>query len=154
MLFARALVAFVLMPGTVAFLIPWFLIAPPGGSDAFASSIGLLPLAVGTIVLLWCVREFYVAGRATLAPWAPPQTVVVTGLYRCSRNPMYVGVLLILCGWAIGFQSWDLAIYAGAIALAFHLRVVLNEEPFLARTHGETWTTYKARVSRWIGPCR
>ena len=102
-------------------------------------------------VLLLTVREFYVAGRGTLAPWSPPRTLVTSGLYRYTRNPMYVGVLLILCGWAIGFRSWPLAIYAAAVAIAVHLRVVLHEEPFLARTHGDAWTAYRARVGRWLG---
>ena len=111
----------------------------PGGLDTFSNPVGLIPLGTGIACLLWCVVEFYRAGRGTLAPWAPPRALVVTGLYRYSRNPMYVAVLLILLGWAIGFRSWMLASYAAMIAIAFHLRVVLNEEPFLARTHGEAW---------------
>ena len=96
------------------------------------------------------VREFYVAGRGTLAPWSPPRNLVTSGLHRDSRNPMYVGVLLILCGWAIGLWSWPLAIYAAGIAVVFHVRVLLHEEPFLARTHGDAWTAYRARVGRWL----
>jgi protein-S-isoprenylcysteine O-methyltransferase Ste14 len=100
------------------------------------------------------VRDFYVAGRGTLAPWAPPRALVVTGLYRFSRNPMYVGVLLILCGWAAGFRSWPLAAYAATIATAFHLRVLLYEEPTLARLFGKDWDHYTRQVPRWIGTPR
>lgn len=64
---------------------------------------------------------------------------------------MYVGVLLILGGWAVGFRSWPLALYAAGVAVAVHLRVILHEEPFLARTHGEAWTAYRAHVCRWLG---
>ena len=60
--------------------------------------IGLLPLAIGIVLLLWCVRDFYVVGRGSLAPWAPPKNLVTIGLYRVTRNPMYVAVLTILCG--------------------------------------------------------
>ncbi len=149
-LLARAVLAFILLPGIVAFLVPLLLLAP-GGPGSFVNALGGIPLGLGMIVLTWCVREFYLAGRGTLAPWAPPQKLVVSGLYRVSRNPMYIGDLLILWGWAIGFRSWPLAAYAVAAMLAFHLRVVLHEEPWLARTHGETWTNYKTRVPRWFG---
>lgn len=62
---------------------------------------------------------------------------------------MYVAVILILSGWALGFRSRALWIYALGVALAFHLRVVLGEEPWLDRTHGEAWQRYKARVPRY-----
>lgn len=127
-LLVRALLALLLLPGTFAFLIPLFLIRSGSVGPSF-SAWGLLPFVPGIALLLWCVREFYVTGRGTLAPWAPPRELVTTGLYRFSRNPMYVAVLLILCGWALGFRSRALAIYALAVAVAFHLRVVLGEEP-------------------------
>jgi protein-S-isoprenylcysteine O-methyltransferase Ste14 len=150
---SQAILAFAILPGVVGFVIPLLLIASRGPGPV-VHVVGLVPLALGMVVLIWCVREFYVAGRGTLAPWAPPQRVVVTGMYRFSRNPMYVGVLLVLCGWAVGFGSWPSAVYTGAVALAFHLRVLLYEEPWLARTHGQEWTLYKARVPRWIGSHR
>lgn len=112
--------------------------------------VGLLALIPGSVVLLWCVRDFYVAGRGTLAPWSPPVNLVRAGLYRFSRNPMYVGVLLMLAGWAIGFASAAHVVYAAIIAIAFHLRVVYYEEPWLAHTHGSAWTAYASRVPRWF----
>ena len=148
-LLPRAIFAFLALPGTVAFLIPLWLLAP-GGLDAFTNPFGFIPLVLGMVCLLWCVMDFYRAGRGTLAPWAPPKALVVSGLYRYSRNPMYVAVLLILLGWSIGFQSWTLTSYALMIAIAFHLRVVLNEEPFLARTHGDAWRRYKSTAPRWL----
>ena len=97
-----------------------------------------------------CVRDCYVAGRGTLAPWSLPQRRLEAGLYHFSRNPMYVAVLLILCGGTVGFRARGLWHYAVAIAIMFELRVRLGEEPWLARTHGEQWTAYKARVPRWL----
>ena len=146
-LFWRALAAFVAMPGIVAFLGPWLLRPRP----IRLHPAGLVPIALGAMLLLWCVRDFYVAGRGTLAPWAPPERLVTRGLYRVSRNPMYVAVVMILAGWASAFGSSRLWIYAGLVALAFHLRVVLGEEPWLARRHGDAWTMYRARVPRWLG---
>jgi protein-S-isoprenylcysteine O-methyltransferase Ste14 len=148
-LFLRAVLAFLALPGMVAFVIPLLLITPATRRQ-WVEPLGLVPLAPGLIVLALTVREFYVAGRGTLAPWSPPRTLVTSGLYRHSRNPMYVGVLLILCGWAVGLRSRPLAIYTAVVAIAVHLRVLLHEEPFLARTHGAAWTAYRARVGRWL----
>lgn len=111
---------------------------------------GLLVLLVGVIILDWCVVEFYVSGRDTLAPWAPPQCLVVVGPYRYSRNPMYVGVMLILIGWSLLFWSLLLIIYAAIVLLAFHIRIIVGEEPWLARTFGVDWESYRSRVPRWL----
>ena len=145
---AKAIVAFLALPGVVGFFLPL----------AWAALIGLpvrLPsafvlVAAGTGLLLWCVREFYVAGKGTLAPWQPPRRLVVTGPYRVSRNPMYVAVVLVLLGWAAAYRSGGLALYAAAVAIAFQLRVVLAEEPWLARMHGAAWHGYAQRVRRWF----
>ena len=147
-MFWKALAAFVAMPSMVAFVVPW-LLRP---DHAPLRPAGLLPLALGVLLLLWCVRDFYVVGRGTLAPWAPPERLVTVGLYRVSRNPMYVAVLGILVGWALCFGSPALWIYAAGIAVAFQLRIVYGEEPWLARTHGDAWTAYAARVPRWLLP--
>ena len=147
---ARAVLAFLALPGTVAFLIPW-LLAGPGQFGQFVDPRGLVPFVLGSVLLLWCVRDFYVAGRGTLAPWSPPRHLVATGLYRFSRNPMYIAVVLVLWGWALGFRSRAIAVYALLVMLACHLRVILGEEPWLARTHGQEWVRYKARVPRWFG---
>jgi protein-S-isoprenylcysteine O-methyltransferase Ste14 len=148
-MFLRAVLAFLTLPGIVAFAIP-LLLLKPADSPPFVTS-GALLVGVGVFLLLWCVRQFYVEGKGTLAPWSPPQHLVVSGLYRVSRNPMYIAVVLMLIGWAVGFRSRALAIYAVVVMLAFHLRVVFGEEPWLARRHGEEWVRYRASVPRWLG---
>lgn len=145
---ARALFAFLALPGMVAFAVPLFWLAL-GGHTVLLHPLGLMPLLVGSIGLLWCVRDFYVAGRGTLAPWSPPRQLVVIGLYRYSRNPMYLSVLLIVPGWSALSGVAALALYAAALAVAFQLRVVYGEEPWLARTHGQAWRDYSSRVRRW-----
>jgi protein-S-isoprenylcysteine O-methyltransferase Ste14 len=152
-LFLRALLAVLALPGMVAFVVPLLLVTP-SSRRAFVEPWGAVPLAAGMLVLALTVREFYVAGRGTLAPWAPPRTLVTSGLYRWSRNPMYVGVLLILAGWAIALRSWPLAAYAAIVAIAVHVRVLLHEEPFLARAHPDAWPAYRAGVPRWLGRAR
>jgi protein-S-isoprenylcysteine O-methyltransferase Ste14 len=148
-MFARAVIAFLALPGVVAFIVPiaWLWYA---GRTQVTRPVGLVILAAGVAALLWCVRDFYVVGKGTLAPWAPPQHMVIVGLYRHTRNPMYVAVILILLGWALTFDLAALYLYAAAVAIAFHLRVVLGEEPWLARRHGTSWDEYISRVPRWF----
>ena len=146
----RALLAFLALPGVVAIAIPGWLTARAVQRGADSHVIALLPLLAGFALLLWCVRDFYVAGKGTLAPWEPPRNLVTVGLYRYSRNPMYVAVATMLIGWSAFTGSSTLAIYTCFVIAAFHLRVLLHEEPFLARTHGDAWKEYRARVPRWL----
>ena len=149
-MFLRALFAFLVLPGVVAFAVPLLVFVPGARFTGFSLAGGVV-LAIGIVILGWCVRDFYVLGKGTLAPWDPPKRLVVLGLYHYSRNPMYVGVLFIVTGWALGFRSQSLAIYAAFLLVLFHLRVVFFEEPFLARTHGAEWDRYRASVPRWLG---
>ena len=148
-LFWKAVVAFVALPGVVAFLLP-ALIAGLAPREAEFYLAGLLPLGLGIFLLLWCVRDFYVAGKGTLSPWTPPRRLVVVGLYRYSRNPMYVAVTFILLGWVASFWSVYLLVYTAGVVVFFHLRVVFGEEPWLARLHGEAYEKYRASVPRWL----
>jgi len=91
-MFWRALLAFVVLPGTVAFVLPLLVIRPDVTGDSFRA-IGFVPVIIGSVLLLWCMRDFYVAGKGTLAPWSPPRNLVVVGLYRFSRNPTSLAVL-------------------------------------------------------------
>lgn len=149
-MFLRALFAFLACPGVVALLVPLCIAwnRHPAGAPWFP--IGLAMLTLGLSLLLWCVRDFYVAGKGTLAPWSPPRHLVSVGLYRYSRNPMYLAVTMMLAGWALCFWSPTLAIYTGSVMVGFHLRVVFGEEPWLARTHGAAWDEYKSKVPRWL----
>jgi protein-S-isoprenylcysteine O-methyltransferase Ste14 len=148
-MFWHALFAFIAMPGLVAFAIPAIWQAQANGLHP-EHPLGLALLAIGTVGLLWCVRDFYVQGKGTLAPWSPTQNLVVAGLYRYSRNPMYVCVLLVLAGWAAAFASIGLLAYTALIGVAFHLRVVYGEEPWLAQKHGAAWQAYAGHVPRWF----
>jgi len=148
-MFAKALLAFLLLPGVVACAVPvtWLLAT---SHTSLVQPLGLVPLAIGCVALLCCVRDFYVAGKGTVAPWAPPARLVTVGLFRFTRNPIYIAVTLILLGWALSFGVRGLFTYAFLVAIGFHLRVVLGEEPWLARTHGAQWQEYARRVPRWF----
>lgn len=143
------MISFLVLPGTFAGLIPaWIVSTDPGRGRGW--SIGAVPLAIGAVVLLWCVRDFYVSGKGTLAPWDPPKHLVVVGLYRFTRNPMYVGISLLLAGWSLLAASPWLAGYGVILAIAFHLRVLLYEEPRLRKQFGDEWFSYAATVPRWL----
>jgi len=146
---AQALLAFVALPGVVAFAVPvtWLWAS---AHTRLVQPLGLVPLLFGFFALTWCVRDFYVSGKGTLAPWAPPTRLVIVGLYRYTRNPMYVAVSLVLLGWALCFGVPGQLVYAVVVAIAFHLRVVLGEEPWLARTYGAQWAHYSSRIPRWL----
>ena len=145
----RALLAFLALPGVVAFCVPvvWLIAS---SHTTLVQPWGLAPLLLGVAGLLWCVRDFYVSGKGTVAPWSPPENLVVVGLFRYTRNPIYVSVTLILLGWAASFGVRGLFTYAVIVAVGFHLRVVFGEEPWLARKHGAQWNEYTRRVPRWF----
>ena len=146
----RALLAFIAMPGVVALAAPLWIGLRKMSRDGEFQTVGLLPLLAGFVMLMWCVYEFYVSGKGTLAPWAPPRHLVTSGLYRYTRNPMYVAVVLMLLGWTLCFWSTTLATYTASVFALFHFRIVFGEEPWLARTHGKPWEEYQARVPRWL----
>ena len=149
MLAIRAIAAFLALPAVVAFALPiWMAISASRPVRYLVP--GVVLVCLGTLLLLWCVGEFYVAGRGTLAPWDPPKRLVTTGPYRLSRNPMYIGVITILIGWCTLWDSRTLVIYAACFAIGFHLRVLLYEEPWAARQFGGEWEAYRARVHRWV----
>ena len=148
MLFIRSIIAAVVFPGTVTVAIPWLILQ--GGGQHTPHWIGLALVAAGATTLFRCIREFAVSGRGTLAPVDPPTQLVVSGLYRYVRNPMYVAVVLILAGEAWLFWSVGLLIYAAGFFLVASLFIVFYEEPALRRTFGESYTDYTGAVPRWL----
>jgi protein-S-isoprenylcysteine O-methyltransferase Ste14 len=145
----RAIAAFLVLPGMVAIAAP-ILIAQFDPWRGYESFFGLVLLHIGVFLLFWCIRDFYVSGKGTLAPWDPPQRLVTVGLYKYSRNPMYIAVLLIISGWAAYFGSWLVMAYDLLLAVIFYLRVVLYEEPWLQKTYTTEWQCYQGNVPRWF----
>jgi protein-S-isoprenylcysteine O-methyltransferase Ste14 len=145
----RALFAFIALPGIFAGLFPVMItIYDPYRISGYHT--GLAFFILGLTLLIWCVRDFLVAGHGTLAPWDPPKNLVIIGLYRYSRNPMYVAIIILLSGWVLSTGSPLLAMYGCALASLFYLRVVFGEERILAEQFGEQWTDYEKKVARWL----
>jgi protein-S-isoprenylcysteine O-methyltransferase Ste14 len=149
----RSLFFLILLPGTVAGYVPWRILRTSRHDFVPAVSIGSIAGAclalLGLYVLLRCVWDFFQAGHGTLAPIDPPKHLVVRGLYRFTRNPMYNGVLAVLLGEAWLFRNGTLLQYALVVFITFHLMVVIYEEPALESKFGESYRAYGAAVPRW-----
>jgi len=141
----------IFVPGTVAILIPRWLV---GGfsrpQDGFLTWIGGIMFVIGAAVYFRCAWEFAARGLGTPAPIAPTKFLVTTALHRYVRNPMYLGVALAILGEAALFRSIHVAEYAGIMLLIAHTFVVLYEEPTLQRQFGESYEEYRRNVPRWI----
>src|SRR5690349_4822650 len=119
MFFLRALLAFLALPTVVALIVPLFLL--PEDRWRLGGTIAGWPvLALGILLLLICVRDFYITGKGTLAPWDPPKRLVTGGPYRFARNPMYVAVAGIVAGWSLISGSMLLGAYSVFLVFGFH----------------------------------
>jgi protein-S-isoprenylcysteine O-methyltransferase Ste14 len=151
----RNLLFTILQPGLVAGLIPLW-ITDVRINNIFHEVwqlhhyIGTIVFLIGFVIMLWCIISFAVKGRGTLSPVDPTKKLVISGLYCFSRNPMYVGVMLILIGEAIFFQSVNLWGYLILVFVAFNLFVIHIEEPRLGKDFGEDYKLYCQKVRRWI----
>ena len=149
----RSLAWTLLLPGIVAGYVPWRFF---GLGEARLSSsrplqaLGVLGVVVGVGLLGACIWEFARSGRGTLAPVDPPDQLVVRGLYRYVRNPMYVSVTLILLSECLIIRSTPLLIYWSVWFVTVNLFVIGYEEPTLRRRFGAGYEEYVRRVGRWI----
>ena len=154
MLILKNLAFTVFVPGTVAVFLPQLIVSLFNGRSvewrSVLGSAGLLLCAIGAVIYFLCLREF-IRARGTPAPVDAPKELVVEGLYRYLRNPMYLGVLSSIVGQALVFWSIALLIYSGILFLMFHLFVLLYEEPKLLHTFGESYSRYCKTSPRWIG---
>lgn len=161
MIWLRAALFFLAVPGTVLGLVPAALVSygPRTRVDAWPLRfLGLAAAAAGVGVILWCSVEFVRRGRGTAAPYDPPRELVAAGLYRWVRNPMYVAAVLAVVGEALWTGAPVLLAYAAALAIAYDLFVRLYEEPRLRKAFGPAYERYCAAVPRWLprrpGPAR
>jgi len=150
LLFLKNLLFTLVVPGTVGIYIPLLLARDRPAASGLVFFLALALLAIGGIIYAWCVWDFAVFGRGTPAPIDAPKKLVVRGLYRYTRNPIYVGVLTVLVGWTVMFRGTNLHIYMFCVAVGFHLFVVLYEEPHLRQQFGVEYRSYCAKVGRWL----
>ena len=139
------------VPGTVAILVPrWLLGGFPTPEPGPLTWLGAIIILTGAAIYFRCAWEFAVRGLGTPAPIAPTRFLVTTALHRYVRNPMYIGVALVIVGEDALFRRSHLLDYASAMLLIAHLFVVLYEEPTLHRQFGASYDAYRRSVPRWI----
>ena len=148
-----SLVFLVLAPGVVAGLVPWLLtgwqVQQPLPHWLPLRVGGLILIAAGVVVVLQAFVRFVVEGLGTPAPVAPTKRLVVGGLYRYVRNPMYLAVAAIIVGQALALGQPVLLLYAGAFAAAVAAFVHWYEEPTLSRQFGGQYEAYRRAVPAW-----
>lgn len=141
---------FVLAPGTVAVLLPWALSGwRPADPPRPAVALGALLLGAGAAVLAHAFARFVSEGVGTPAPVAPTRTLVVGGLYRYIRNPMYVAVVAVILGQALLLWRPVLLGYAVLAGLTMAVFVKVYEEPTLRREFGDSYEQYRREVPGW-----
>ena len=149
----RSILWALLAPGVVAGYVPWRYFGLDRLTLDLASPsqvVGLVLIGGGAALLAACIWQFAAEGRGTLSPVDAPREIVVRGLYRFVRNPMYLSVSAIVLGEAALARSKALVLYWAAVFLAFNLFVLLYEEPALTRRFGASYEAYARRVPRWI----
>lgn len=149
----RSVVWTILVPGVVVGFVPWQFV---GLNEArldpanVAQLAGLACITLGAALMAACIVEFARSGRGTLSPLDPPRQLVVRGLYRYVRNPMYVGASVVLLGEALVRQSRALVVYDVLWFVWVNVFVIAYEEPYLRRRFGASYEEYTRRVGRWI----
>jgi protein-S-isoprenylcysteine O-methyltransferase Ste14 len=148
-----SLVFLVLAPGVVAGLVPWWItrwrVREPLPYWVLLRVVGVALLAMGVVVLIHAFVRFVVEGIGTPAPVAPTERLVVGGLYRYVRNPMYVAVAATIIGQALLLGQLVLLLYAAAFGLVVAAFVRWYERPTLSRQFGEEYEAYSSAVPAW-----
>ena len=141
---------FAIAPAMIAGAIPWSMTRWRVATALPFRHAAWIPIVAGAAVLIHSFGRFVIEGAGTPAPVAPTERLVVGGLYRYVRNPMYVGVLALIFGQALLFGDRRLAIYSACIAAAFVLFVALYEEPTLRARYGDEYEAYRRAVPGWL----
>ncbi|MFI5403616.1 MAG: methyltransferase family protein, partial [Planctomycetota bacterium] len=148
----RILRAILALPGMVLGAVPALLVAIDGGVLRAVPwpLVALAPAALGLGLMAWTITLFARRGRGTLAPWDAPTRLVVAGPFRHMRNPMMVGVLLVLVGEVTAFRAPLLIAWLAVALLAVLLFIPMIEEKRLARRFGADYDRYRSAVPRWL----
>ena len=137
------------VPAAVGGWIPWFLPHQAASPTPHWSWLGLVLVAKGLALFVWCAAGF-VRNLGIPLPGAEPAHLVVKGPYRFVRNPMYVAVLTAIAGWAVFLRSPWIVAYGFAVWLVMTTFVCAYEEPKLRRLFGAEYEAYVAKVPRWL----
>lgn len=144
----------ILQPGIVTVLIPYLILKCHGPINLpplkRLTYPGIILYWAGLAILLTCIFSLALKGEGTLSPAAPTKKLVVSGVYSLSRNPMYIGITMMLAGEAIFFQSILLSVYALLCFAVFHIYIIKYEEIRLKKVFGDAYGRYCLQVKRWF----
>ena len=149
--FFKSLLFLILVHGLVVIYLPLYQIN--GGSQIDTGLLAYLAIPlwlIGEAIVLWCFWLFSFHGQGTPLPIDPPKKLVIIGLYKYVRNPIYLGVLLLLTGHVFWFGRANLILYLLTIFLAFHTFILFYEEPTLRKKFGASYEQYLKQVPRWL----
>lgn len=153
-LLIESIVFTVIVPGTVTVVLPRMILREDGVTIPETLSVvqyvAVLVIGLGIVTYFWCLWDFVVSGRGIPSPIDHPKHLVVRGLYRYVRNPMYLGVLCVLVGEVSFLQSGALFLYASTWFVIIHTVVLLYEEPTLRTKFGADYDRYARSVRRWL----
>lgn len=158
MVWIRGMIFTLLVPFMIGISVPRWL--DPGKGDADGWLVGWVLIVVGIFCYISSLVRFLVAGGTPSIYFTralrfvlgeEPKKVVQSGLYRFTRNPMYVGVIATIIGQALLYGSWQVGLYGLLFALSLHFVVTFIEEPHLRKTQGAAYEEYCRRVPRWFG---
>jgi protein-S-isoprenylcysteine O-methyltransferase Ste14 len=150
MLLLKNLLFTLIAPCSVALWIPYLITRKDTPYSGISLLIAILFFVIGAVFYLWCQWNFAKYGRGTPAPIDAPKKLVIRGLYKYVRNPMYVGMITALLGWLTLYHSWRLVRFTVFIWICFELFIIFYEEPHLRKIFGAEYEEYCAKVGRWF----
>ncbi len=162
MLWIRLFIFTLVVPVVGGIVVPWLFYRGLSLQSGLWEA-GWIFLVIGSAIYVWCLLSFFTAGGTPALFFTrhlkfligeEPSKLMQSGLYRVSRNPMYIGAVLAVLGQAIIFASLGLFLYTVVMAIGFYLVVVLMEEPHLRKKYGPSYDAYCQRVPRWFSLSR
>jgi protein-S-isoprenylcysteine O-methyltransferase Ste14 len=150
LLFFKNLLYTAVLPATVTIYLPLYLVKDSTTTTGGLFLVAVVLLSAGTVIFIRSLWDFAAYGRGTPAPIDAPKKLVIRGIYLHTRNPIYIGVLAIILGWASLYQSKLLLIYAFWTGVFFQGFVILYEERHLRKQYGTEYQQYCTRVNRWL----
>jgi protein-S-isoprenylcysteine O-methyltransferase Ste14 len=153
------LISIPLLPFNVTVIIPTLLLLFLNYNVAWGTDLpfslwvlflGFSVLILGFVIVISAIHQFSQKGKGTLAPWQPPQKLVVSGVYRYTRNPMISGVVLVLLGEVIILGSWAILFWFILFTVVNYIYFIIGEEPELEKRFGQDYIEYKKNVPRLL----
>ena len=149
-LFLKVALFTLVVPGTVAVLVPLLIKWDRPVAEGPTLWLGVCLLALGACLYLRCVWDFAVSGGGTPAPIDAPKRLVTNGIYRYSRNPLYIAEITVILGWAALFAAPILLAYAVVLFVILSIGVRVYEEPRLTQQYGGQYAAYATQTARWL----